>query len=398
MMSEIFSWMLFVMTTGFIFYWLLSFFFFKLGFYFNVGDLAVEFFRIWLKPLFLINLLWFLIIEIVFSLVYWTSFALLKIIPFLTPAILFVNSLHSENPGSMSWLFYSLVIFCVVMTPYFFLQFKLSFYFKRTIFTKLASSLNAKNSKFFGQSANIVLDQNLYTRLAAKDQKIMEWVEKSLQDFSSAKGNEDKRFSIKMTGTDHMSWEINNINAHFFEGLIEFHGIEKFYDRHGKTQYKLVLNKKLFDGIVIFVENILKDSWSPAIFETEQIFADNEPKNRKIHNSSFFTKLYSNLVFKSMASKTGAAYDDTNLQQYVVPEILKIKTNSLFQYIICDNQNLYMLVHTDLENTAFDLNMNIPVKNSIEYFEHDLELVKNAIGEIELILKVIEEKEYFFNN
>jgi hypothetical protein len=125
---------------------------------------------------------------------------------------------------------------------------------------------------------------------------------------------------------------------------------------------------------------------------------DNEPKNRKIHNSSFFTKLYSNLVFKSMASKTGAAYDDTNLQQYVVPEILKIKTNSLFQYIICDNQNLYMLVHTDLENTAFDLNMNIPVKNSIEYFEHDLELVKNAIGEIELILKVIEEKEYFFNN
>jgi hypothetical protein len=398
MMSEIFSWMLFVMTTGFIFYWLLSFVFLKLGFYFNVGALAVEFFRIWLKPLFLINLLWFLIIEIVFSLVYWTSFALLKIIPFLTPAILFVNSLHSENPGSMSWLFYSLVIFCVVMTPYFFLQFKLSFYFKRTIFTKLASSLNAKNSKFLGQSANIVLDQNLYTRLAAKDQKIMEWVEKSLQDFSSSKENEDKRFSIKMTGTDHMSWEINNINAHFFEGLIEFHGIEKFYDRHGKTQYKLVLNKKLFDGIVIFVENILKDSWSPAIFETEQIFADNEPKNRKIHNSSFFTKLYSNLVFKSMASKTGAAYDDTNLQQYVLPEILKIKTNSLFQYIICDNQNLYMLVHTDLENTAFDLNMNIPVKNSIEYFEHDLELVKNAIGEIELILKVIEEKEYFFNN
>jgi hypothetical protein len=398
MMSEIFSWMLFVMTTGFIFYWLLSFVFLKLGFYFNVGALAVEFFRIWLKPLFLINLLWFLIIEIVFSLVYWTSFALLKIIPFLTPAILFVNSLHSENPGSMSWLFYSLVIFCVVMTPYFFLQFKLSFYFKRTIFTKLASSLNAKNSKFLGQSANIVLDQNLYTRLAAKDQKIMEWVEKSLQDFSSSKENEDKRFSIKMTGTDHMSWEINNINAHFFEGLIEFHGIEKFYDRHGKTQYKLVLNKKLFDGIVIFVENILKDSWSPAIFETEQIFADNEPKNRKIHNSSFFTKLYSNLVFKSMASKTGAAYDDTNLQQYVVPEILKIKTNSLFQYIICDNQNLYMLVHTDLENTAFDLNMNIPVKNSIEFFEHDLELVKNAIGEIELILKVIEEKEYFFNN
>jgi len=398
MMSEIFSWMLFVMTTGFIFYWLLSFVFLKLGFYFNVGDLAVEFFRIWLKPLFLINLLWFLIIEIVFSLVYWTSFALLKIIPFLTPAILFVNSLHSENPGSMSWLFYSLIIFCVVMTPYFFLQFKLSFYFKRTIFTKIASSLNAKNSKFFGQSANIVLEQNLYTQLAAKDQEIMEWVEKSLQDFSSSKGNEDKRFSIKMTGTDHMSWEINNINAHFFEGLIEFHGIEKFYDRHGKTQYKLVLNKKLFDGIVIFVENILKDSWSPTIFETEQIFADNEPKNRKIHNSSFFTKLYSNLVFKSMASKTGAAYDDTNLQQYVVPEILKIKTNSLFQYIICDNQNLYMLVHTDLENTAFDLNMNIPVKNSIEYFEHDLELVKNAIGEIELILKVIEEKVYFFNN
>jgi len=63
----------------------------------------------------------------------------------------------------------------------------------------------------------------------------------------------------------------------------------------------------------------------------------------------------------------------------------------LFQYIVCDKKNLYLFIHTDLENTAFDLNMNIPVKNSLELFKQDLTIVHSAIGEIQLVMKFLED-------
>ena len=98
-------------------YWLISYCFLKLGSYFKVGTAGIEFFRLWLKPLFIINFSWFVVIEIIFSLVYWTTFVLLTILPFVKPAVLFVNGLHSNDPGIISWLIYSIIIFCIVMTP-----------------------------------------------------------------------------------------------------------------------------------------------------------------------------------------------------------------------------------------------------------------------------------------
>jgi hypothetical protein len=73
-MEDLFSWLLVGMTGGFIVYWLISYLFIKLGSALNAGVGVIEFFRIWLKPLFFINFLWFLIIEIIFSLIYWTLF------------------------------------------------------------------------------------------------------------------------------------------------------------------------------------------------------------------------------------------------------------------------------------------------------------------------------------
>jgi hypothetical protein len=390
-MSEILSWIIFIMTFGFIFYWLISYFFLKIGFYFNVSAIGIEFYRIWLKPLFIINFSWFVIIEIVFSLVYWTAFVLLKILPFATPAILFINRLHPDKPGIFSWLLYSLIIYCVVMAPYFILQYKLSFYFKRTIFTALATSINAKKSKFHGQSAKLNLNQNLYTQLAARDEKIKNWINQSLEDYKSNPGNEDKRFSIRNTGTDHMSWELNNIKADFFEALIEFDGELKEVDKDGDTSYKTILKKELFDGIVIIIEDVFTEPWRPTVFETERIFIGKEKKNRTIHKQNFLIELFRDIVFKSMATKTAASYNDSCIEQYIEPEKLKIQTESLFQYILCDQNNLYLLIKTDLESTAFDLNMNISVKKSMELFKQDLSLVECAMGEIQLIIKFLEE-------
>jgi hypothetical protein len=53
---------------------------------------------------------------------------------------------------------------------------------------------------------------------------------------------------------------------------------------------------------------------------------------------------------------------------------------------------MYLFVHTDLENSSFDLNMNIRVKESMELFKQDLTLVHSAIGEIEPIVKMLNEK------
>jgi hypothetical protein len=383
--------MVFVMTIGFISYWLISYFFLKIGFYFNVGTGAIEFFRLWLKPLFILNFTWFLIIEIVFSLVYWTSFILLKILPFVSPAILFVNGLHSDNPGLFTWLFYSLVIYFVVMIPYFFLQYKLSFYFKSTIFSKIAKSIKAKNSKFHGQSAHLNLDQNLYTQLASNDEKIKKWIKNSIENHESNPGDEDKRFSIRNTATDQMSLEINNKSVKFFEAVIAFDGEEKYVDKDGKKRYKSTLEKELFDGIVIVAKDIFKEPWEPNLFETERTFIEKGKKIRAIHEQSFLISLYNDIVFKSISSKTPVSYNDSKVEQYTNPEKLKIQTESLFQYIFCDKNDLYLLLKTELDGSAFDLNMNIPVKLSEELFKEDLSLVHSAINEIELIIKFIEE-------
>jgi hypothetical protein len=391
MMSEILSWMIFVMTVGFLFYWLISYFFLKIGFYFNVGISGMEFFRLWLKPLFILNFSWFLVIEAVFSLVYWTSFVLLKIIPYTTPAILFVNGLHSDDPGIMSWLIISVIIYCVVMIPYFFLQHKLSFYFKRTIFTKIAKSINAKNSRFHGQSARLALNQNVYTQLAARDEKIKEWIKNSIENHQSSPGDEDKRFSIENIATDQMSYEINNISVEFYEAEIKFDGTKKVLDSKGNATYKSTLEKELFDGIVIIVKDMFKESWEPKLFETERIFIGKEKKNRIIHKQSFFIRLFNDIVFKTISTKTTAEYNNSKIEQYNKPEKLKIQTESLFQFIFCDKNDLYLFLKTELDGTSFDLNMNIPVKKSLELFKEDLSLVNSAIDEIQLILKFIED-------
>lgn len=389
-MSEVLSWVIFIMTFGFIFYWVISYIFLKIGFYFNVGAGGIEFFRLWLKPLFVINFSWFVVIEIVFSLVYWTTFVLLKILPFVTPAILFVNGFHSDDPGLFAWVFYSLIIFSVVMTPYFFLQNKLSFHFKRTIFTKLASAINARSVHFHGHASKVNLDQNLFTQLAARNEKIKQWAEDSNNDYKLRPGNEDKRFSINNTATDHMSWEVNNVKAEFFEAVIDFDGEIKHVDKDGNVSYKSEFKEELFDGIVILVENIFREPWKPTVFEIERIFIGKEKKNRTIHKQNFLIKLYDEIVFKSIATKTGVSYNNSLIEQFVEPEKLKIQTESLFQFILCDQNNLYLFLKTELEGTAFDLNMNIPVKESMELFKQDLSLVESAMSEISKIIQFIE--------
>ena len=390
-MSEVLSWVIYIMTFGFIGYWIISYCFLKLGFYFKVGAAGIEFFRLWLKPLFILNFSWFLVIEIIFSLVYWTTFILLKILPFTTPAILFINGFHSDDPELFAWLFYSIIIYCVVMTPYFFLQYKLSFHFKKTIFTKLASSINVKNIQFHGQAAKLNLDKTLFTQLAARNEKIKQWVKDSIKDYELKPRNEDKRFSINNTATDHMSWNLNNTKAEFFEAVIEFDGEIKHVDDEGDVSYKSAFKEELFDGIVILVENIFREPWKPTVFETERIFIGKEKESRTIHKQNFLIKLFNDIVFKSIATKAGVSYDNSLIEQFNAPEKLKIQTESLFQFILCDKNNLYLFLKTELEGTSFDLNMNIPVKKSMELFKQDLDLVESAMGEISIILKYIED-------
>ena len=390
-MSEFLSWIIFIMTFGFICYWLISYLFLKIGFYFRMGTGGIEFLRLWLKPLFVINFSWFVVIEIVFSLVYWTTFVLLKIFPFVTPAILFVNGFHSDDPSLFAWLFYSLIIFCIVMTPYFLLQFKLSFYFKKTVFSLLAKSINAKKIVFHGQSSKLNIDQNLFTQLAAKDEKSKNWVKFSIEDYQSNPGNEDKRFSITNTATDHMSWELNNVKADFFEAVIEFDGEIKTVDNKGKVCYNSEYKKVLFDGVVIIVENVFRESWKPTVFETERQFIDKAKKNRAIHKENILIKLYNDIVFKTLATNKTVSYKNSSIDQYFELEKLKIQTESLFQFIFCNEKDIYLFLKTELEGTAFDLNMNIPVKKSMELFKEDLLLVNSAINDLQLILKFIED-------
>jgi hypothetical protein len=388
-MEQLFSWLLVGMTAGFVAYWLVSYLFLKLGSVLNVGVGVIEFFRLWLKPLFVMNFLWFLVIEIIFSLIYWTLFLLKSVIAFLIPVFNLMNSVHPREGSLFWWIVFSVLIYIVVMTPYFFLQFKLSFHFKRTIFTKLATSFNAQKTKFHGQSSGLKIDQNLFTQLSTKDEQVSEWVKNSLEDFSKKTGDEDKRFSISMTSTDHMSWEINNVKSDFFEAVINFKGEVKYTDEKGGTKYRTALEKELFDGIVILIEDVLDKPCKPTIFEIEQNSYEKKSKNREIHKQGLLISLYNDVVFKSLATNSTVAYNNSLLTQYVSPEKLNVKTDSYIQYVMCENKSVYLFLHTDLENSSFDLNMNIRVRESMELFKQDLTLVNTAINEIKPILSAI---------
>ena len=105
------------------------------------------------------------------------------------------------------------------------------------MFVELAKSINAKNVVFHGQSSRLNIDPSLFTQLAARDEKSKNWVKSSFEDYQSKHGNEDKRFSITNTATDHMSWELNNVKADFFEAVIEFDGEIKRVNHKGKVRY-----------------------------------------------------------------------------------------------------------------------------------------------------------------
>lgn len=391
-MSEIISWILVVMAGIFAFFWITTYLLLQLGSFIKPSVKSIEFLRLWLKPLFLINFSWYLIVEIVFSLIYWTKFILLSVLSLFSPMFKFLNMISSsDKPAFFYWVLYSVVIYIIVMIPYFFLQHKLSYYFKRSIFTMLSGSYNAQNARFIGQSGGIAINEQLYTNLAAKDEKIKTWVTQSLEDYQTSAGNENRRFSITMASRDHMCWEKNNINANFFEAEIEFLGEKKHIDSKGKTDYEIDLNKKMFDGIVICIKDAFETSWSPTVFELDKNISNTKTKTRTIHKQKFLIKIFNDIVFKAIATKTNVEYKNSELKQYVVPEIIAINTDSLVQYIVCDESNLFILLRTDLESTSFDLNMNIPVKESIELFKQDLTMVDKVINEVDSIIKQLEE-------
>jgi len=388
-MMTFFSWLFATTFLVFIAYWLITFLLFSISFKAKVGMWAVEFYRLWLKPLFLINFFWFIIAEIAFSLVYWTSVVLLSIIPFVSPAILYLNRLHTDNPSFWSWVFYSVILFLIVMSPYLFLQHKLSYYFKNTLYLKLAKTFQATSARFLGQTGGFELNMHVFTQLAARQETVINWIHQSLQDIIHSPGREEKRFSVDITSTDHMSWEINTVKGEYFEAVISFTGQQKYIER-GKVNYKDVLHEELFDGIIILLEDALEQSWQPAIFELDQN-VNSRPKIRPIHKQGFFISI-GNLGLTGLGRKSAITHSNTTPEQYFIPEKIKIEGASNIQYVACNEKNLYLLVCTDLENTAFDLNMNIPVRESIELFKRDLSIVQAAMSEVGTIKARLNEK------
>jgi hypothetical protein len=388
-MMTFFSWLFATTFLVFIAYWLITFLLFSISFKAKVGMWAVEFYRLWLKPLFLINFFWFIIAEIAFSLVYWTSVVLLYIIPYFSPAILYLNRLHTDNPSFWSWGFYSVILFLIVMSPYLFLQHKLSYYFKNTLYLKLAKTFQATSARFLGQTGGFDLNKHVFTQLATRQETVINWIHQSLQDFIHSPGREEKRFSVDITSTDHMSWEINTVKGEYFEAVISFTGQQKFIE-DGKVNYKDLVHEELFDGIIILLKDALEQPWQPVIFELDQS-VNSRPKIRPIHKQGCLISI-GNLGLKGLGRKSAITHSNTNPEQYFIPEKIKIEGSINIQYVACNEKNLYLFIRTDLENTAFDLNMNIPVRESIELFKRDLSIVQAAMSEVGTIKARLNEK------
>ncbi len=389
-MEIFYSWALIIMTVGFAAYWLISFTFIKFGAYVNAGENVIEFFRLWLKPLFALNFTWYILIEIIYSLIYWTKFLLFSVLSFFSPLAGFLNYFKPKEAVFFWWLFWSIVIYLVVMIPYFYLQFKLSNHFKKIIFSKLSKSLSLNKAEFKGQIGGIAIPELFFPQIAYRYDNILDWIKTSIADYSNLKDKEPHRFNFDFVTMDYMSYEYNKRHIEFCEAEIKFKGEEMYIDNEGKRKYSTKIDEELFDGVVICFKDFFDRNRNLTILECENSLKGVEKKkHREIHKEKFLIRIYKEIIFKSLATQIAPTYQSLNIEDCIQPKKIKLETQGNIQYLICEQKNLFLFLHTDLESTAFELNMNISVKQSMELFKQDLSLVIQTVNEIDAISKAI---------
>jgi hypothetical protein len=375
-MSEAFS----IYTGIFILYWIATILLIVFGRWSARNLKFLEIMRLWVKPLFWMNFLYFAVAEVAFSALYWIGAFAMKVTGFMAPMnALFraVKPATGADPMFYTWLFISVIIFLIIMTPYIFVHLRLTSFFKKVVLKMLAVEFRATNEKLVNHSPNILLPTFFVQSIVGLKDGAREWIE------SCSDG--DNKFNVDTVNADHMHWEMSNYSMDFWEFQINFNLEIPGKDTDGKLSYTTD-TKICFDGLTIRIEDVFSQHLPQGIFK----IVDGELKegHRKENDQGLFIGIID-------ASLTGGGMhstdEDSGLDNYPGSmSELSLGTRHNIRYIGVDGKSLFILIPTGLDSTMFNFNMHIPAKESVALFQEDLSVVKSGVDVISAIVSSVE--------
>jgi hypothetical protein len=374
-----------LLTPVFAVYWVLSMAFLAFGKSRSAGSGFLEFMRLWLKPLFWMNFMYYLAIEAVFTAVYWFGYVLSKTTAFPVGLNLLgrifaplYNALFRMIPTSSggdtaveTWIFLSLVLFAIIMIPYMVVHFGVTGYFKKFVFKTITDHLRIPHARFVTQKPDTMLDSGLVNAVVSQDATAREWIRKTFEEQSPGYGGDPKKFSLSATNADHMQWQLDNLQFDFWESEIQIEKKTPRRDSEDKLSYNSDYHT-CFDGLVIRVNDFL-----PAGYETALYIVDSESRSadhRPAHEQGFLISLIEILGGKGM----GLHKDESSTSLQDFPDSLfslELENARNLRFVGTDGTSLLLFAESHLSGTMFDFNQNIPVSQSIELFSRDLEFV-----------------------
>lgn len=370
-------------TAAFGVYWLGTVIILVIGSIFRCGLPFLEFMRVWIKPLFWMNFVYFAVAELIFSAIYWSSYAFMRLTGFMSP----MNSLFrmvqpssGTDPELSVWLILSVILFLVIMTPYIFIHARVTNFFKRYVLKMLSPEFGITKSKFINQAPHKLLPSEFVRTVIGTQPTARNWIR------SCSEPKSKNEFDIQTSNEDHMYWEYNGQSVNFWETQVEFiKGIPK-KDSEGRT-YHTQDWRTFFDGLAIRLGNVLPSAWDKTLFEITLT-----PKTKKLHRPIVKRGFFISIIEGYLQGKgKHGSQKNTKLEDYPESVIrIDIDGDHKFRYIGAEGKNLYMFIETDSDGSMFDFNMNIDTKDSLELFREDLELVKYHLNLSSLVINKIE--------
>ncbi|MBF0266872.1 MAG: hypothetical protein HQL46_16535 [Gammaproteobacteria bacterium] len=399
-MDTIINFLVFL-TPVFIVYWILSMVFVSIGQLVNGGNLFLGFMRLWVKPLFLMNFVYFVVAEVIFSAVYWGGYVFSKIaslsyIGFIgRPLEIFYNFLFRIIPTSSggdgafeTYLFISVVIFFIIMIPYIVVHLRLTSFFKKAIFKNITTELKISEAQFITQSPGKLLPSELVNYLVSQDTKAKNWIVKTFEEQSSNFQGDPKKFSLGTMNADHMKWTLNNQHFECWESRIDIDRKTPSRDSEDKLSYKSDKHTCL-DGLVIKVNDIFTHEVGTKLYEVNS--AIQTAINREQHAQGFWIS-----IIEIFSRGVGKHQNESNTSLDDFPDTLfniKLNDSLNLKYAGTQGKSLYLFIETRLDGTMFDFNQNIPVSKSIELFLEDLQFVLKhcqLVGEVKQVIQSLE--------
>lgn len=362
-------------TLVFVLYWIGTFAILMAGRFAALGLGFLEFMRIWIKPLFWMNFVYFAVVEAIFSAIYWLSYGLMNLTGFMRPMNALFRAVQpsaGSNPAVETWVFISLIIFAVIMIPYIFIHTRVSHYFKRSLLALLAPEFGLDNARLVSQRPDRLLLSTFVRRLVATDAGEREWIHSCFDP------GIDRKFELSTTNSDHFHCQVGGKPVDFWESEVTLNRLSPVTDSDGKKRYESD-RRKVFDGIVLRLEGVMRSEWTPELFVVER-GQDRAAGHREKHRQGFFIWIIEMLgrggsEHGSEGNSTAADYPEPLAQG----QGLALAEGGNIRFACAESGNLYLFVDTGLEGSTFDMNQNIGMRRNVDLFRQDLELVRKHL-------------------